>query len=102
MKHSYRLLYIRGTRSQNDIALAMVRQIAGGYPLESSPTDHEKPKNPYSSDAMETSLIDQADLSIPSLSISEILSNIDSTYHSYVKCEFHESLFLRCGCSNRS
>lgn len=56
----------------------MVRQIAGGYPLESTPTDHEKPKNPYSSDAVETSLIDQADINIPAVNISEILSNIDS------------------------
>jgi len=41
-----RLLYIRGTKSQNEIALNMVRQIAGGHPydegLNPKPVDHVK------------------------------------------------------------
>jgi len=66
-----RLLYIRGTKAQNDIALAMVKQIAGGHPLE-VPVD--TPKTVLDTIITASNMID---FTLPGSLVREALEGID-------------------------
>lgn len=70
IKFFHRLLYIRGTKAQNDIALAMVKQIAGGHPLE-VPIDSPKAMlEPAAASNM-------TDFTIPGHIVREVLLAVD-------------------------
>lgn len=63
-------MYIRGTKAQNDIALAMVKQIAGGHPLE--PTT-DLPKTVMEAVATSNAM----EFTLPGFLIREVLTGID-------------------------
>lgn len=68
----FRLLYIRGTKAQNDTALAMVKQIAGGHALETSITE------------VDLDLSDQIDFTIPARYAEDAIRGIDGTYKTFI------------------